>query len=179
MKCDVASSTSAYTVIKGYLLDMATFDEGSFFANGSAMPESMQPAMMRTTISSMTTTMAARDTTIVELQADKTTMATNMAARDATIVELQADKTTMAANMAARDTTIVERDATIVDLQVDKSQLSEETKETMPTWAIALIVVVGAILLMVLVILAVLVSQEQAGKPVFMATVKNVAVEKF
>merc|ERR1740117_1638027 len=87
MKCDVASSTTAYTEVKGYMLNMATFDGGSFFANGSAM------ASMTT--ASMTTDMIA---SIMTLQADKTTMTTTVVARDATIVELR----------AARDATIVE-----------------------------------------------------------------------
>merc|ERR1711865_1184432 len=47
MKCDVASSTTAYTEVKGYMLNMATFDGGSFFANGSAMA-SMTTASMTT-----------------------------------------------------------------------------------------------------------------------------------
>merc|ERR1712008_652689 len=95
--------------------------------------------------------------------ADKTSMTTTVAtmtatvvARDATISRLQTDKATMTA-------TVVARDATISTLQTDK----EESEDKMPTWAIAIIVVIGTVLLLVVAILGVVVSREQQGKPVF------------
>jgi len=42
--------------------------------------------------------------------------------------------------------------------------------EKMPTWAIGIIVVIGAMFLLVVVILGVIVSREQQGKPVFVPT---------
>merc|ERR1712008_468062 len=96
------------------------------------------------------------DATISTLQTDKATMTTTMATRDATISTLQTDKATMTA-------TVVARDATISTLQMDK----EKSEDKMPTWAIAIIVVIGAVLLLVVAILGVVVSREQQGKPVF------------
>merc|ERR1719271_219405 len=43
--CDVSSSTSAYTAINGCLLPShATFTEGAYALNGSALPASLQPS---------------------------------------------------------------------------------------------------------------------------------------
>merc|ERR1711957_933251 len=97
------------------------------------------------TTASMTTDMIA---SIMTLQADKTTMTTTVVARDATIVELRAAKE--AAEQEASD-------ASCGCLVEDK----------MPTWAIAIIVVIGAVLLLVIAILGVVVSREQQGKPIF------------
>merc|ERR1711865_516240 len=78
MKCDVASSTTAYTEVKGYMLNMATFDGGSFFANGSAMASMTTASMTTDMIASMTTASANKDapiathaTTIAKLEKDK------------------------------------------------------------------------------------------------------------
>ena len=95
------------------------------------------------------------ETAKLQLMADKTsmtttvaTMTTTMATRDATISTLQTDKATMTA-------TVVARDATISTLQTDK----EKSEDKMPTWAIAIIVVIGAVLLLVVAILGVVVSR--------------------
>merc|ERR1712086_175528 len=49
-----------------------------------------------------------------------------------------------------------------------EANLSEERSEDkMPTWVIAIIVVIGAVLLLVIAILGVVVSREQQGKPIF------------
>merc|ERR1719157_487639 len=83
MKCDVASSTTAYTEVKGYMLNMATFDGGSFFANGSAMASVTTASMTTNMIASMTRDAADKDEKISTLQAEKTTMTTDAAAKDA------------------------------------------------------------------------------------------------
>merc|ERR1711865_399364 len=83
--------------------------------------------------------------------ADKTTMTTTVVARDATIVELRAAK---AATIEAKDVLIVDQEANL-------------SEDKMPTWAIAIIVVIGAVLLLVIAILGVVVSREQQGKPIF------------
>merc|ERR1740130_1489326 len=135
-------------------------------------------ASMATTVATMTTTMATRDATISTLQTDKTTMTATVVARDATISTLQTDKTTMAATIstlrtakeaaeqdgAAKTATIEAKDVLIVD---QEANLSEESEEKMPTWAIGIIAVIGAVLLLVIAILGVVVSREQQGKPVF------------
>jgi hypothetical protein len=133
MKCDVASSTIAYTPVKGYLLDMATFNGGSFYANGSAM-------------ASMTT--ASETTDMI---------------------------TSLRTESAKKDDTIVTHAKTIKDLETSNIELAADLKtaeadndgEKMPTWAIAIIVIIGAMFLLVVVILGVVVSREQQGKPVF------------
>ena len=127
-------------------LDMATFAGGSFYVNGSAMPASMQPAVMQTTVASMTTASAAQNATISTLQADKAALQADKAA-------LQADKTTMTTTAAAKD-------ATIIELRATKGAAEQDVpEEKMPTWAIAIIVVVGAMFLLVMVILGVVVSK--------------------
>merc|ERR1712153_101112 len=144
MKCDVASSTTAYTEVKGYMLNMATFDGGSFFANGSAMAPMTTASMTTDMIASMKTTVATRDATVVELR-----MAKEAAEQDG----------------AAKAATIEAKDELIVDLEANLSE--ERSEDKMPTWAIAIIVVIGAVLLLVIAILGVVVSREQQGKPIF------------
>ena len=102
----------------------------------------MQPAVMQTTVASMTTASAAQNATISTLQADKAALQADKAA-------LQADKTTMTTTAAAKD-------ATIIELRAAEQDVPEEK---MPTWAIAIIVVVGAMFLLVMVILGVIVSK--------------------
>ena len=104
-------------------LDMATFDGGSFHANGSAM-------------ASMTT---ASETT-------------NMIA-------------SMRTASADKDATIGTQASTIKDLETSKIQLEADLKnakadnDKMPSWAIAIIVVIGAVLLLVIVTLGVVVNR--------------------
>ena len=102
----------------------------------------MQPAVMQTTVASMTAASAAQNATISTLQADKAALQADKAA-------LQADKTTMTTTAAAKD-------ATIIELRAAEQDVPEEK---MPTWAIAIIVVVGAMFLLVMVILGVVVSK--------------------
>merc|ERR1739848_104924 len=88
--------------------------------------------------------------------------------------QLMADKDEMTATVKTRDETIATRDNQIKDLETSKIQLEADLKnakaendgEKMPTWAIAIIVVIGAVLLLVIVTLCI-VSREQQGKPVF------------
>merc|ERR1711957_48355 len=83
-------------------------------------------------------------------------------------LQLMADKTSMMTTVATMTTTMATRDATISTLQTDKEKTDKEKSEDkMPTWAIAIIVVIGAVLLLVVAILGVVVSREQQGKPVF------------
>merc|ERR1712029_539966 len=141
-KCDVSSSTSAYTAVPGCLLDLSSFEEGSYFTNGSSMPASMQPAGMHSTISA--------------LQADKATLQDEKATLQDDKATLQADKATLQADKAQ-----LEKD--IAELQ-DKP---DKQDNDVPDWAIALVVVVGTMFVLVLVILFVLVSREQQGRPIF------------
>ena len=106
----------------------------------------MQPAVMQTTVASMTAASAAQNATISTLQADKAALQADKAA-------LQADKTTMTTTAAAKD-------ATIIELRATKGAAEQDVpEEKMPTWAIAIIVVVGAMFLLVMVILGVVVSK--------------------
>merc|ERR1711865_303572 len=75
-----------------------------------------------------------------------------LATKDATIAANTAD-------IAAKDAAIATKDQAIKD--------GGNNNEKMPTWAIAIIVVIGAMFLLVVVILGVIVSREQQGKPVF------------
>merc|ERR1712194_240043 len=93
--------------------------------------------------------------------ADKTTMTTTVVARDATIVELRAAKEAAEQDGAAKAATIEAKDVLILDQEANLSE------DKMPTWAIAIIVVIGAVLLLVIAILGVVVSREQQGKPIF------------
>merc|ERR1711865_842872 len=122
----------------------------------------------------MTTTMATRDATISTLQVDKATLTATVVARDATIVKLRAAKEAAEQDGAAKAATIEAKDVLIVDQQ--EANLSEESKDKMPTWAIAIIVVIGAVLLLVIAILGVVVSREQQGKPVFVPKKSAVTV---
>ena len=65
-----------------------------------------------------------------------------------------------------------DRETSNIQLEADLKNAKENAKaendgEKMPTWAIAIIVVIGAVLLLVIAILGVVVSREQQGKPVF------------
>merc|ERR1712029_615989 len=159
-KCDVSSSTSAYTAVPGCLLDLSSFEEGSYFTNGSSMPASMQPAGMHSTISA--------------LQADKATLQDDKATLQADKATLQADKATLQAEMQA-DKASLEKDkarlqADIAKLEKDIAELQDKPDKQdndVPDWAIALVVVVGTMFVLVLVILFVLVSREQQGRPIF------------
>merc|ERR1740117_2869177 len=112
----------------------------------------------------MTTTVVAKDATIstlqadkaalqadkATLQADKTTTTTTVAAKDATISTLRTAKQAAEQDGAAKAATIEAKDVLIVD---QEANLSDEKKEKMPTWAIGIIVVIGAMFLLVVVIL--------------------------
>merc|ERR1712029_449470 len=148
-KCDVSSSTSAYTAVPGCLLDLSSFEEGSYFTNGSSMPASMQPAGMHSTISA--------------LQADKATLQDEKATLQDDKATLQADKATLQADKATLQADIAKLEKDIAELQ-DKP---DKQDNDVPDWAIALVVVVGTMFVLVLVILFVLVSREQQGRPIF------------
>jgi len=107
---------------------MATFDGGSFFANGSAMASMTTASMTTDMIASMTTASANKDATI--------------ATHATTIAKLEKDKV---------------KSVLIMDQQ--EANLSEAKEDKMPTWAIAIIVVIGAMFLLVVVILGVVVSR--------------------
>merc|ERR1711865_70200 len=66
------------------------------------------------------------------------------------------------AAIATKDAAIATKTQLIVD--------GANNGEKMPTWAIGIIVVIGAMFLLVVVILGVIVSREQQGKPVFVPT---------
>merc|ERR1712021_303153 len=76
---------------------------------------------------------------------------------------------------ATRDATIATHANSIKDLETSNIQMAADLKtakadndgEKMPTWAVAIIVVIGAMFLLVLMVLGVVVSREQQGKPVF------------
>ena len=86
-------------------------------------------------------------------------------------LQLMADKDAMTATVKTRDETIATRDKKIKDLETSNIQLEADLKnakenakaendgEKMPTWAIAIIVVIGAVLLLVIAILGVVVSR--------------------
>merc|ERR1740115_626278 len=189
-KCIPSVSGTAYSPVaeKGCMLNMATFaaacydDKGAVTMNETAKLQLMaDKTSMTTTVATMTTTMATRDATIstlqvdkAALQADKTTMTATVVARDATIVELRTAKEAAEQDGAAKTATIEAKDVLIVDQQ--EANLSEESKDKMPTWAIAIIVVIGAVLLLVIAILGVVVSREQQGKPVFVPKKSAVTV---
>jgi len=176
-KCIPSVSGTAYSPVaeKGCMLDMATFaaacydDKGAVTMSETAKLQLMaDKTSMTTTVATMTTTMATRDATIstlqvdkAALQADKTTMTTTVVARDATIVELRAAKEAAEQDGAAKAATIEAKDVLILDQEANLSE------DKMPTWAIAIIVVIGAVLLLVIAILGVVVSREQQGKPIF------------
>merc|ERR1711865_662386 len=67
-------------------------------------------------------------------------------------------------------------DSTSTAVAATKTQLivdGANNGEKMPTWAIGIIVVIGAMFLLVVVILGVIVSREQQGKPVFVPSAMN------
>merc|ERR1712194_776821 len=111
-KCDPSVSTSSYSPVNGCQLDMATFNGGSFYADGSSMPESMQPAAMQMTLASM-------HSTVTSLQTDLAAKSTTSAAKDTTISSLQKDS-------ASKDTTIAAKDVTISSLEGVKTMLLTE-----------------------------------------------------
>jgi len=153
MKCDVSSSTSAYTAVPGCLLDLSSFEEGSYFTNGSSMPASMQPAGMHSTISALQADKATLQDEKATLQADKATLQ----------AEMQADKASLEKDKARLQADIAKLEKDIAELQ-DKP---DKQDNDVPDWAIALVVVVGTMFVLVLVILFVLVSREQQGRPIF------------
>merc|ERR1712021_147306 len=81
-----------------------------------------------------------------------------LATKDAAIATKDATIAANTADIAAKDAAIATKDQAIKD--------GGNNNEKMPTWAIAIIVVIGAMFLLV-VILGVIVSREQQGKPVF------------
>merc|ERR1711935_999746 len=99
----------------------------------------------------------------------------NMTMTETDKVQLMADKASMTTTVATRDATITTHANTIKDLETSNIQMAADLKtakadndgEKMPTWAVAIIVVIGAMFLLVLMILGVVVSREQQGKPVF------------
>ena len=80
-------------------------------------------------------------------------------------LQLMADKDAMTATVKTRDETIATRDNQIKDLETSKIQLEADLKnakadnDKMPSWAIAIIVVIGAVLLLVIVTLGVVVNR--------------------
>ena len=105
--------------------------------------------------------MTMTDTDKVQLMADKTTMMATMVTRDATIATLQTAKEAAEQDGAAKAATIEAKDVLIVD---QEANLSEESEEKMPTWAIGIIAVIGAVLFLVIAILGVVVSR-RAPRP--------------
>ena len=105
------------------LLDMTTFDGGSFYANGSAM-------------ASMTT---ASETTDM-------------------IASLRTASANNKAEIQRQASTIDELETINIQLEADLKN-AEADNDKMPLWAIAIIVVLGAVLVLVIVTLAVVVSR--------------------
>eukprot|EP00964_Phaeocystis_antarctica_P019873 scaffold10960_cov66-Phaeocystis_antarctica.AAC.5 len=90
----------------------------------------------------------------------------SMTMNETAMVQLMADKTSMTTTVATMTTTMATRDATIKGLETSKIALAADLKTAkadndgeMPTWAIAIIVVIGAMFLLVVVILGVVVSR--------------------
>jgi len=102
---------------------------------------------------------------------DSGMMTMNETAKNQMIAEkdqLEKDKNEMTTTVATRDATIKDLETSKIQLEADlKNAKAENDGEKMPTWAIAIIVVIGAVLLLVIVTLCVIVSREQQGKPVF------------
>ena len=79
--------------------------------------------------------------------------------------QLIADKDQLEKDKNEMTTTVATRDATIKDLETSKIQLEADLKnakadnDKMPGWAIAIIVVIGAVLLLVIVTLGVVVNR--------------------
>ena len=79
-------------------------------------------------------------------------------------VQLIADKNQLEKDKNEMTTTVATRDATIKNLEESKIQLEADLKNAeadsdMPAWAIAIIAVIGAVLLLVIVTLGVVVSR--------------------
>ena len=91
----------------------------------------------------------------------------NMTMTETDKVQLMADKASMTTTMATRDATIATHANSIKDLETSNIQMAADLKtakadndgEKMPTWAVAIIVVIGAMFLLVLMILGVVVSR--------------------
>ena len=91
----------------------------------------------------------------------------NMTMTETDKVQLMADKASMTTTVATRDATITTHANTIKDLETSNIQMAADLKtakadndgEKMPTWAVAIIVVIGAMFLLVLMILGVVVSR--------------------
>ena len=74
--------------------------------------------------------------------------------------QLEKDKNKMTTTVATRDATIKDLETSKIQLEADlKNAKAENDSEKMPTWAIAIIVVIGAVLLLVIAILGVIVSR--------------------
>ena len=132
---------------------MATFAAACYDDKGAVTMNETAKLQLMADKTTMTATVVARDATISTLQTDKATMTATVVARDATIVELREAKEAAEQDGAAKAATIEAKDVLIVDQQEDLSE------DKMPTWAIAIIVVIGAVLLLVVAILGVVVSR--------------------
>ena len=111
---------------------MATFAAACYDDKGAVTMNETAKLQLMADKTSMTTTVASMTTTVA-------TMTTTMATRDATIKGLETSKIALAADL--------------------KTAKADNDGEKMPTWAIAIIVVIGAMFLLVVVILGVVVSR--------------------
>ena len=150
---------------------MATFEAACYDDKGTVTMNETAKLQLMTTTATMTTTLATRDATItthaatikdletskIQLTADLATAQgaaeKDAAAKEAEIASVREGKDAAEKDAAAKAATIKARDATIMDLE------EKQETEKMPTWAIAIIVVIGAMFLLVLVILGVVVSR--------------------
>jgi len=196
-KCNVATSTSAWTDVNGCHLDMSQFQPACYDLTGASIISLTDMQTNNATMHSQILTLREDKDNLKadkdKLQADKDAaekdMAATIAAKDvtikskeATISTLQADKATLKAEKESAVTdkesaekSVAAKDATIKGLE---EQLSDdESSEKMPSWAIALLVIVGCLFLLALLTLTILVLREQAGKPIFMP-LKNDATIK-
>ena len=119
----------------------------------------------------MTTTVATRDATIKDLEgsnvklaadlkaanARKAELTTTVAERDTEISGLRTAKEKAEKDAAAKTATNRANELRIEDQEANLEEAKAEEK--MPTWAIAIIVVIGAVLLLVIAILGVVVSR--------------------
>ena len=115
---------------------MATFKAACYDDKGLVTISEAARLELNTTVATMTKTMATRDATISTLQADK--------------ADLEKSKVQLETDMKGKDVLLTEKENAV-------KEANEEEK--MPTWAIAIIVVIGAVLLLVIVILGVIVSR--------------------
>merc|ERR1719262_763310 len=90
---------------------------------------------------------------------------------------VMAEEVALSLTVEAQQAEITNQDSEISSLQTDKIELQadldaagscKDASEKTPTWAIAMIAVVGAMFLLVFLTLVVLVKREQEGKPIFM-----------